>query len=86
MADHERRRGRANREDSESNQAWKKRQRPHRRRKLAALSNSIECLAKSKARSLGLWFTGSWGRTTPQDKNGDSWNSDYYLKLIRLLG
>lgn len=57
-----------------------------RRRKLEALNNSIECLAKSKARSLGLWFTGSWGRSTPQDTNGDSWNSGYYLKLIRLLG
>lgn len=66
MVDQEKGTGRAEREDSESDQAWKKRQRPHRRRNLAALSNAIECWATSKARSLGLWLTGSWGRTTPQ--------------------
>lgn len=34
----------------------------------AVLSAALqsECWARSKARSLGPWFTGGWGRTTPQ--------------------
>lgn len=52
MVDQEKGTGRAEREDSESDQAWKKRQRPHRRRNLAALSNAI-VLGHIKSQELG---------------------------------
>lgn len=71
MADQKKRTGRADREDSETNQAWKKGQRPQRKRKLVALSSSTEYWATLKARSLGLWLTGL-GRSTGQNTNGDS--------------
>lgn len=52
MVDQEKGTGRAEREDSESDQAWKKRERPHRRRNLAALSNA-RVLGHIKSQELG---------------------------------
>lgn len=76
VADQENRTGRADGEDGESNQAWRKRPRPHRRRKPAALS-SYGVLGQIKSRAFGALVYRSGRRTIPQNTNGDSWNSGF---------